>query len=95
MTLLPVARVFRSVIRIKFFLSSLSFNLMPYFTHAYRFSKKCTRLFSPREVILLRGSLSIILPLLRSLIFPGRKHYRMKVLFPENAEKQSFENETR
>lgn len=62
MTLLPVARVFRSVIRIKFFLSSLSFNLMPYFTHAYRFSKKCTRLFSPREVILLRGSLSIILP---------------------------------
>lgn len=23
--------------------------------------------------------------LLRSLIFPGRKHYRMKVLFPENA----------
>lgn len=31
--------------------------------------------------------------LLRSLIFPGRKHYRMKVLFPENAE--SFESETR
>lgn len=25
--------------------------------------------------------------LLRSLIFPGRKHYRMKVLFPENTEK--------
>lgn len=33
--------------------------------------------------------------LLRSLIFPGRKHYRMKLLFPENAEKQSFESETR
>ena len=28
MTLLPLARVFRSVIRIKFFLSSLSFNLI-------------------------------------------------------------------